>query len=84
MHCADPQRRTQERHEGPWLGLVRDLGDCLSMTFAVDIAFRSQRTSQLVYQFPSPNALDGILAGHEGQFRADDPPTQARPIQGKA
>jgi hypothetical protein len=54
------------------------------MTFAVDIAFRSQRTSQLVYQFPSPNALDGILAGHEGQFRADDPPTKARPIQGKA
>ena len=36
-----------------------DLGDCLSMTFAVDIAFRSQRTSQLVYQFPSPNAWMG-------------------------
>jgi hypothetical protein len=26
-----------------------DLGDCLAMTFAVDIAFRSQRPSQLVY-----------------------------------
>ena len=35
------------------------LGDCLAMTFAVDIAFRSQRTSQLVYQFPSPNAWMG-------------------------
>jgi len=34
-------------------------GDCLAMTFAVNIAFRSQRTSQLVYQFPSPNAWMG-------------------------
>jgi hypothetical protein len=37
-----------------------DLGsDCLSMTFAVDIACRSQRPSQLFYQFPSPNAWMG-------------------------
>jgi len=36
-----------------------DLGDCLAMTFAVDIAFRSQRPSQLVYHFPSPNAWMG-------------------------
>jgi hypothetical protein len=33
-----------------------DLGDCLAMTFAVDIAFRTQRQSQLVYTFPSQNA----------------------------
>ena len=36
-----------------------DLGDRLAMTFAVDIAFRSQRPSQLVYHFPSPNAWMG-------------------------
>lgn len=36
-----------------------DLGDCLAMTFAVDIAFRSQRPSQLVYYFPGPNARIG-------------------------
>jgi hypothetical protein len=29
------------------------------MTFALDIAFRSQRTSQPTYQFPSPNAWMG-------------------------
>jgi hypothetical protein len=29
------------------------------MTFAVDIAFRSQRTPQLVYQFPLRNAWMG-------------------------
>ena len=36
-----------------------DLGDCLAMTFAVDIAFRTQRQSQLVYTFPSQNAWMG-------------------------
>jgi hypothetical protein len=36
----------------------RDLDDCPAMTFAVDIAFRSQQ-SQLVYQFPLPNAWMG-------------------------
>ena len=36
-----------------------DLGDCLAMTLAVDIVFCSQRTSQLVYQFPAPNAWMG-------------------------
>jgi hypothetical protein len=32
------------------------LGDCLAMTFALDILLRSQPTPQLVYQFPSPSA----------------------------
>jgi len=36
-----------------------DLDDCLAMTFAVDITCRSQRTSQLVYHFPGPNAWMG-------------------------
>jgi hypothetical protein len=33
-----------------------DLGDCLAMTFAVNIAVRTQRQSQLVYNFPSQNS----------------------------
>ena len=37
-----------------------DLRDCLAMTFAVDIAFRTQRQSQLVYIFPSQNACMGL------------------------
>ena len=50
------ERKEDMKHRGL---ASPDLGDCLSMTFAVDIAFRSQRTSQLVYQFPSPNAWMG-------------------------
>jgi hypothetical protein len=36
-----------------------ELGNCLGMTFAVDIAFRTQCPSQLVYTFPSQNAWMG-------------------------
>ena len=36
-----------------------DLGDCLAMSFFVDITFRTQRQSQLVYHFPGPNAWMG-------------------------
>jgi hypothetical protein len=37
-----------------------DLSDCLAMTFAVDTAFRTQRTSQLVYHLPGTKCVDGI------------------------
>jgi hypothetical protein len=36
-----------------------DLGDCLAMTFSADIAFRSQRLSELVYHLPGPNLWMG-------------------------
>jgi hypothetical protein len=33
-----------------------DLGDCIAMTFAVNIAVRTLRQSQIVYNFPSQNS----------------------------
>ena len=36
-----------------------DLGDCLAMTFGVDVACCTQRTSQLIYNFPSQNSWMG-------------------------
>jgi hypothetical protein len=52
---ADPKR--EHRRSMKRRGLASpDLDDCLAMTFALDIALRSQRTSQVVYQFPSRNA----------------------------
>ena len=52
---ADPKRQRKEDMNRPGLASP-DLRDSLPMTFAVDIAFRTQRTSQLVYHFPGPNA----------------------------
>ena len=36
-----------------------DLGDALAMTFGVDVACRTHRTSQLIYNFPSQNSWMG-------------------------
>jgi len=50
------ERKEDMKHRGL---ASPDLGDCLAMTFGVDVACRTQRTSQLIYNFPSPNSWMG-------------------------
>jgi hypothetical protein len=45
----------------------RDLDDFLAMTFAVDIVFRTQLQSQLVYTFPSQKAWVGTKSSDPHQ-----------------
>jgi hypothetical protein len=51
------ERKEDMKRRGP---ASPDLSDCLAMTFAVDTAFRTQRTSQLVYHLPGTKCVDGI------------------------
>jgi len=51
------QLERKGRHETPRGWLRPTCATAWPVTIAVDIAFRTQRQSQLVFQFPSPNAL---------------------------
>jgi hypothetical protein len=48
-----PERKEDMKRRGP---ASRDLGDCLAMTVAVDIAFRSRKPHNWSTPSPSQNA----------------------------